>query len=683
MHIGKTSYSDSKKYPPGSFMGRLKERKIIATFVAFAGSGVVIIEVAHHILVNHYHLPQQIVDICIVTLVGALLGTLLWRWFRGSEKRPGNVKVEVLVVPLIILLTLVIDLKFIFLMTDISISMMLIGIVALGLGIAWIIFKSLQWAANVPEMGKKVEVLKPIEEKPITSREITVTFGFKRLFIPTLVILAIAVIGLIIWSPWAQKELVQIVKEKPSIAVLSFNDLSPQKDQQYFCDGLAETLINALTHISELHVVARTSAFSFKGEKLDVREIGQKLNVKTVLEGSLQKVGNRIRITAQLINIIDGYHLWSEKYDRNMEDIFDIQDEISLAIVDNLKVKLLGREKAAVVKRYTDDLDAYDLYLKGRFYAEMFTPKGFEEAVDCFEKALEIDSNFALAYVGLGAVMRYITLMGNLPPNDVIPKMRTYAEKALEIDKNLGDAHCLLASYHMNYDWDWYAAEEELKQALHLNPNSSYIHFYQSLFLLFTERHDDAVGAVKRARELDPLSSLSHFNIGHILYFAGRYDESIKEVQSLLTMNPNYYLPHFCLGYNYRKKSLMKKALAEYEKAYTLSGGVPWAAMLLATALYETGNEDRARKLLINLEEKSKHEYVAPVCFYFIHRTFGNSDDASYWLEKAYQEHDGFLGYCRVFPDNTYRIPPDPRLTEKLEKGDKIDRENHLSLQDP
>jgi serine/threonine-protein kinase len=459
-------------------------------------------------------------------------------------------------------------------------------------------------------------------------------------------------------------------EEKKSIAVLPFVDMSPQKDQEYFCDGLAETLINALTHISELHVVARTSAFSFKGEKLDVREIGQKLNVKTVLEGSLQKAGNRIRITAQLINIIDGYHLWSEKYDRNMEDIFDIQDEISLAIVDNLKVKLLGREKAAVVKRYTDDLEAYDLHLKGRFYTEMFTPKGFEKAIECFEKALKIDGNFALAYIDMGIVMRFITLFGNLSPNDVIPKMRAYAEKALEIDKNLGDAHCLLAICHMTYDWDWPAAEEELKQALTLNPNSSYIHLYHSLFLLFIEKHDDAVAESRRARELDPLSSLINFFVGHILYFAGRYDESIKELQVLLTMNPNYYLPHFCLGYNYRKKSLMNEALAEYEKAYTLSGGVPWTVMLLATALYETGNKDRAKKLLISLQDRSKHEYIAPVCFYFIHRTFGNSDDASYWLEKAYEEHDGFLCYCRVFPDNTYRIPPDPRLTEKLKKGD-------------
>jgi len=406
------------------------------------------------------------------------------------------------------------------------------------------------------------------------------------------------------------------------------------------------------------------------GEKLDVREIGQKLNVNTVLEGSVQKAGNRIRITAQLINIIDGYHIWSEKYDRNMEDIFDIQDKISLAIVDNLKVKLLGREKAVIVKRYTEDMEAYDLYLKGRFFCEMMKPKDFEKAIECYEKALQKDRNFTLAYIELGITQRLITLMGNISPHVCMTKMRAYVEKALEIDNNLGDAHCLLAIYHMTYDWNWPAAEEEIKQALNLNPNSSNIHLYHSLFLMFIERYDDAVAAVKRARELDPLSNLMNFNIGHILYFAGRYDESIKEVQTLLTMNPDYYLPHFCLGYNYRKKSLMKEALAEYKKAYTLSGGVPWSVMLLSTALYETGKEDRARKLLIKLEERSKHEYIAPVCFYFIHRTFGNSDKASYWLEKAYEEHDGFLCYCRVFPDNTYRIPPDPRLTEKLKKGD-------------
>jgi len=456
----------------------------------------------------------------------------------------------------------------------------------------------------------------------------------------------------------------------PSIAVLPFVDMSPQKDQEYFCDGMAEEIINALTHISELHVVARTSAFSFKGEKFDVREIGQKLNVKTVIEGSVRKEGNRIRITAQLINIADGYHLWSEKYDRNMEDIFDIQDEISLAIVDNLKVKILGKEKTAVVKRYTNNLEAYNLYLKGRFYSELFKPKDFEKAIECFEKALTIDRNFALAYVGMGIVMRFMTLFGNLPPNDVIPKMRAYAEKALELDKNIGEAHCLLAVCYMSYDWDWPAAEEELKQALNLNPNSSYIHIYRSIFYTFTERHDEAVAAASRARELDPLSIFINFMFGHALHFAGRYDESIKDLKMSLSMNPNYYPFHYTLAYNYRKKSMIKEAFEETEKANNLSGGVPLTVFLLAIALYETGKKDRSKELLESLVQRAKSEYVPPIFFWAGYKTFGDSKKASKWLEKAYREHDSLLCYFRISPDDSDRIPPDPRLTEKL-KGIK------------
>ena len=241
-------------------------------------------------------------------------------------------------------------------------------------------------------------------------------------------------------------------KSVPSIAVLPFVDMSPQKDQEYFCDGMAETLINALSNISELHVVARTSAFSFKGVNLDVREIGQRLNVKTVLEGSVQKAGKRIRITAQLINIIDGYHLWSEKYDRDMEDIFDIQDEISLAIVENLKVKLLGKEKAFLVKRRTDDVEAYNQYFKGIYFVRLYTTEGYEKATEYFELSLQNDPNYALAYYGLSAVSYVKSFWGNVPPKEAYPKARIYAEKALEIDTTLAEAHAALGFINMFYD---------------------------------------------------------------------------------------------------------------------------------------------------------------------------------------------------------------------------------------
>jgi len=452
----------------------------------------------------------------------------------------------------------------------------------------------------------------------------------------------------------------------PSVAVLPFVNMSADPEQEYFCDGMAEEIINSLTHVENLHVVSRTSAFAFKGKNVNIREIARELNVENILEGSVRKAGNRLRITAQLIKVADDYHLWSEKYDRNMEDIFDIQDEISLAIVENLKVKLLGKEKVKIIRRYTEDLDAYNLYLQGRFYADMLTPEGFKKAIECFEKALQKDNNYAKAYVGIGMVFRFLTLFGNVSPNDLVPKIRANAEKALEIDNTIGEAHCLLAMCHTTYDWDWPRAEEELQLALKMNPNSSFVHFYHSIFYTFTERHDRAVAAAKRARELDPLSTLINFIVGHSLYFARRYDESIKDLKMSLTMNPNYYPLHYTLGYNYWRKSMMKEAFKEFEKANEISDGIPLTVLQLAVSLYDKGNTDRAKELLESLEQKAKREYVSPAILFILNRIFDDSEKASVWLEKAYEEHDSYLCWLRVSPETSFRIPSDPRLTGKL-----------------
>jgi len=453
-------------------------------------------------------------------------------------------------------------------------------------------------------------------------------------------------------------------KSLPSIAVLPFVDMSPQKDQEYFCDGMAETLINALTHISELHVVARTSAFSFKGVNLDVREIGRRLNVKTVLEGSVQKAGDRIRITAQLINIIDGYHLWSEKYDRDMEDIFDIQDEISLAIVDNLKVKLLGKEKASLVKRRTDDVEAYNLYLKGIYFVRLFTTEGYEKATEYFERSLQNDPNYALAYYGLSAVSYVKSFWGNLPPKEAYPKASIYAEKALEIDTTLAEAHAALGFINMFYDWNWEAAERELKHALQLNPNSASVHHYYSWFLTFTRKHEQAVAEMKRAQQLDPLSNSTNAHIGLTLFMAGQTDESIEELRKSIEMNPNYFLSHDNLGVVYLVNSMIDEAIEEFEKAVDFSKEAPMTVAHLAEACYLSGDEDRGEKFFNSLKERSKQEYVAPICFFSIHLGRRDLDQVFHCLERAYEEHDSFLPWIFNFldiNDLTTRILSDPR----------------------
>ncbi len=458
-------------------------------------------------------------------------------------------------------------------------------------------------------------------------------------------------------------------KSKPSIAVMPFINMSADPEQEYFCDGMSEKIINALTHVEGLHIVARTSAFVFKDKREDIREIGKKLNVETLLEGSVRKAGNRLRISAQLINVADGYHLWSERYDREMKDIFDIQDEISLAIVDNLKVKLLGKEKAAIVKRHTEDLEAYNLYLKGTHYWQMLTIEGLDKAIECYEQALQKDPHYALAYTGMAWVYWISSYFGNVPPNEAYPRAKEYAKEALEIDDTLAEAHASLGFINMNYDWNWKAAEREFKQALQLNPNSALTHMQYSFLLTFTGRHEEAISEAKRARELDPLSSFINANSGLAFLYGGRYDEAIEILRMTITMNPNYFLSRYVLGMAYRGKSMIEEAIAEQKKSVDLSGGTPRAVTALATTYYEFGKKAKADKLFDSLKQRSGDEYVPPIFFYLIHRVRGEQDQAFEWLERACNEHDSFLPWFRVFPIESWRIPDEPRFKALMKKA--------------
>jgi adenylate cyclase len=291
--------------------------------------------------------------------------------------------------------------------------------------------------------------------------------------------------------------------------------MSADPENEYFCDGPAEELINVLTKIEGLRVAARTSAFSYKGKDVDVREIGQKLNVGAVLEGSVRKAGNRLRIAAQLINIADGYHLWSERYDRQLEDIFNIQDEISLAIVDRLKVKLLGGEKAVVLKRYTDNTEAYELYLKGRFFWFKFNPEAWKKSRECFELALQKDPNFALAYSGLSDALVAAAVF--TPPKEVLPKAKEMVQQAMRLDPSMAEVWTSKGGIHFFHDWDLAGAERDCEKCIELNPRYVLVHDLYSLCLLAQERFEEAIREARRACELEPLSA--YFNASLRLHF--------------------------------------------------------------------------------------------------------------------------------------------------------------------
>jgi len=488
--------------------------------------------------------------------------------------------------------------------------------------------------------------------KPTTSKEITVAFSPKKLLIPALVIVALVIIVVVIWQPWSQKEAVLIPSDKPSIAVLPFEDLSPGKDQDYLCEGLAESLINALTKIKDLRVPAKTSSFSFRSKEKNIQEIGEKLNVNAILEGSIQKIGNRVRISTRLINVPDESLLWSEQYNREFEDVFAIQDEISLAIIDKLKVQLLGEEKEKVVKRYTENLEAYNLYLQGRYFLNMRTEEGLKKGLDYFQQAIKKDPGYALAYVGLAD--SYIVLAGYevFSPKDAFPKAKAAAMKALEIDDMLADAYISLAVIKFENDLDPIAAEKGYKQAIEINPGLASAHKRYAELLSALGRHEEAIKEIKLAQELDPLSLISSTVAGTIYYQAREYDQAIEQCKEVLEKEPNFIPAHAFLGKSYIQKSMYEDAISEFQKSVMLSSRSPLYIAGLAHAYAVAGKEEEALKIIEELKELSKKKYIPSYSIALIYVGLNEKEQAISWLEKAVEER-----YFRVL-----NIKVDPRF---------------------
>jgi serine/threonine protein kinase/lipoprotein NlpI len=489
----------------------------------------------------------------------------------------------------------------------------------------------------------------------------------KKVFIPALVVISLAIISVIIWQLLPQKEAVSLPPGKPSIAVLPFNDMSPQKDQEYFCDGMADSIINALTHIKDFQVVARTSAFSFKGKEQDVREIGKKLNVNQVLEGSVQKADDRIRITAQLINVEDGYHLWSERFDRELKDVFAIQDEISLAIADKLKPKLLGEEKARLVKRHTENLEAYNLYLKGLYFWNKLTQEGMAKGMDYFKQAIEKDPLYALPYVGIAEAFGKLGGFGFLPPKEVFPKAKAAARKALEIDDMLGEAYSTLGYISTQHDWDWLAAEREFKRALDLNPNYALAHNCYSIYLMVMGRFDEAITESKRALEIDPLSPFFNSILGAIFIIAHKYDEAIGQFHKTIEMDPNFLWARIWLGLAYKEKAMFEEAIAELQRVVNIAGDIPYALGFLGFTYGSSGQTDEALKILNRLNKLSKERYIPAISKAWICLGLGDNDQVFKYLEEAYLERESYLIYLNTYPgyDN---LRSDPRFGALLKK---------------
>lgn len=440
------------------------------------------------------------------------------------------------------------------------------------------------------------------------------------------------------------------VKVIASIAVLPLVNMSADPDNDYFCDGLAEELLNALSKVEGLKVAARTSAFSFKGKDVKINDIGRALNVSTVLEGSVRKAGNRLRITAQLINAADGYHLWSERYDRQMEDVFDIQDEITLAIVDALKLTLLGEQKESLLKRHTENTEAYRLYLKGRYHFNKWTAEGLRSSIEFFEQAIALEPNYALPYTGLADTYGTMRFFGYVSPAAAQQKTSESVERALELDDTLAEAHLMRAKNEYFYQYNFPAAVREYRRAIELNPNSSDARiFYAYCLLQYKQRVDQALAEAERALELDPLSLVVNMIYAFLFIQAGRYDEARNQALKLLELEPNFYGSHWVIGGALLKKGLYEDAIAECEKAMSLGGGSQ-AMGLLGYAYGAIGEPDKAGTLIERLMEQRGQGFAVAYQIATVYAGLGDSEKALEWLEKAYEERGGGLTALKVDP---------------------------------
>ncbi len=439
---------------------------------------------------------------------------------------------------------------------------------------------------------------------------------------------------------------------RKSIAVLPFVNMSPEKENEYFSDGMTEELISALSKIEGVHIASRTSVFALKGKEQDVRKIGEALGVSTVLEGSVRRAGEKLRITAQLVDTRDGYHLWSETYEREMKDVFVIQDDISRAIVNALQLKLRGRKHAPLIKRHTQNLQAYHLYLQGRHFWDRRTAEWMMKATKCFEHAVEQDPNYALAYSGLADCYAVLAIAeyGALAPKEAMPKATAAAQRALEIDPALGEAHTSLAHITAFYEWQWAEAADGFRRAIELNPRYAIAHHWYATYLAAMGRLDDAVAAEQRAQELEPLSLFINKNLGTMLFYARRYEQAVRQYRETIELDPAFGRTHFFLGLACETLGRYDEAIAEFESALAVSGRSAVILAALGRTYGLAGDRAAAFHVLDELSERSLREYVPAFSIAMLREGLGDRDQAFEWLEKAYDERSSWLTALNVDP---------------------------------
>jgi len=435
-----------------------------------------------------------------------------------------------------------------------------------------------------------------------------------------------------------------------SIAVLPFENVAADPNTEYLSDGITESIINSLSHLPKLRVMARSTVFRYKGQISDPQKVGSDLNVRTVLTGRVVQRGDLLIIGTELVDVANGWRLWGEQYNRKVADVLAVQEEIANEISERLRLSLTGDEKKCLSKRPTLDARAYQDYLRGRFYWNKRTADGVKKGIEYFQRAIDKDPGYPLPYVGLADSYNILGYYTYAAPRDAFPRAKAAALRALEIDGTLTEAHASLAYGRLYYDWDWSGAEREFKGVLERNPMYATGRLYYGNYLAVMGRFTEAAGQFEKACELDPLSLIINNSAGWTLYFSRQYEQAVESLRKTLEIDAHFVYTHAMLGQSYLQLSRFQEAIAEFQAASELSGASPLYHAMLGHAFAVTGNSSEAHKILNQLKEQSARSYLSSYCIAEIYLGLGDKDHAFEWLEKAYEERARMLVMLKVEP---------------------------------
>jgi TolB-like protein/DNA-binding winged helix-turn-helix (wHTH) protein/Tfp pilus assembly protein PilF len=437
-----------------------------------------------------------------------------------------------------------------------------------------------------------------------------------------------------------------------SIAVLPMENLSGDSNQEYFADGMTDELIASLARISSLRVVSRTTAMDYKGTHESLEKIARDLHVDAIVEGTVLRSGDQVRITAELVQVSTDRHLWADTYESQLGDILALQNQVAAAIVSQIRIKLTLHDKETLVAARPINSGAFEDYLKGRYYWGKRSEDALDKAIHYFQSATEQDPNYALAYAGLADCYGILgaAIVGTIPTSEVAPKAAAAAKRAVELDPTLAETQTALATVQFNDDWNWKAAEAGFRRAIQLNPSYATAHQRYSLYLIAMGRTEESLAEINRARSLDPLSLSMNFSLGWRLYMARRYDEAIAQLLNTIEMDPTYLLAHIVLGQCYEQKGQYSEAIVELQKAASIAPDSPPVLAALGHVYAVAGKHVEALQLLEDLKAQSAHRYVSPFYLAFIYAGLGDHDQAIRWLDKSYDDRSNNTIFLNVIP---------------------------------